>query len=211
LEGEDEIELAGVAGVAEEIAKWGGGEFGEVEVSEEVETVVEGDDDSIAATGETDAVVDGAVGGAGGVGSAVDVDEDGSLAMVVDAGSPDVEAKAVFRVDGVRLVERSEGGAAFAVVNGLWSLRAVGEGVTDACPGGWRCGRGEASGGGVRAVGDAFEVVDALIGDAANLAEGRSDDGIADRPGAEVLWQEICGAEDGGVAEELATVHFCCH
>jgi hypothetical protein len=208
LEGEDEIELTDVAGVAEEITEGGRGEFGEIEVAEEVETVVEGDDDGVAAAGETEAVVDGAVGGAGGVGTAVYVDEDGTLAIVVDAGCPDVEVEAIFRVDGTRLVERSEGGAAFAVVNGLWSLRAVGEGVTDACPGGWRCGRAEASDGGIGAVGDPFEGFDALIGDAANLAEGRSDDGIADRPGAEVLWQEICGAEDGGVAKELATVHL---
>ena len=51
LEGEDEIELAGVSGVAEEIAERGRSELGEVEVAEEVETVVEGDDDGVAATG----------------------------------------------------------------------------------------------------------------------------------------------------------------
>jgi hypothetical protein len=108
VKGEDEIELTDVAGVAEEIAERGGGEFGEVQVAEEVEAMVEGDDDGVAATGETEAFVDGAVGGAGGVGSAVDVDEDGTLAIVVDAGGPEVEVEAVFGVDWVGLVERGE-------------------------------------------------------------------------------------------------------
>ena len=125
--------------------------------------MVESDDDGVAATGETEAVVDGAVGGAGGVGSAVDVDEDGALALVVDAGCPDVDVEAVFGVDGMRLFERSEGGAAFAIVNWLRRLRAKRESVSDAGPWLGRCGRREASGGGVGTVGDAFEDVDALI------------------------------------------------
>jgi len=129
--------------------------------------VVEGDDYRVAATGETDTVVDGAIGGAGGVGSAVDVDEDRTLAIVVDAGCPDVEVKAVFGVDGVRLVEWSEGGAAFAIVNWLRRLRAKGESVADTGPWLGRSGGGEASGRGVGAVGDALEDEDALIGEAA--------------------------------------------
>ncbi len=39
--------------------------------------MIEGDDYSVATAGEADAVVDGAIGGAGGVGSSMDVDEDG--------------------------------------------------------------------------------------------------------------------------------------
>jgi hypothetical protein len=125
----------------------------------------------------------------------VDVDEDRTLAIVVDAGCPDVEVKAVFGVERVRLVERSEGGAAFAVVDGLRGLWAERVSVTNACPRGWRCGRGEASGRGVGTVGDAFEDVDVLIEDAANFAEGCCGDGDADRTGAEVFREEIGDAE----------------
>jgi hypothetical protein len=82
LEGEYEIELADVAGVAEEIVGRGRGELREVEVAEEVEAVVESDDNDIATVGEADAIVDGTIGGAGGIGSAVDVDEYGALALV---------------------------------------------------------------------------------------------------------------------------------
>ena len=138
----------------------------------------------------------------------MDVDEDGTLALVVDAGCPEVEVKAVFGVDGVRLVEWSEGGAAFAVVNWLRGLWAEEESVADAGPWLGRYGRGEASGGGVAAVGDAFEDVDVLIEDAANLSGGRGDDGDGDRPGAEISWKEIGSAEEGGVSKELTTVHL---
>lgn len=131
--------------------------------------MVESDDDDIAAAGEADAIVDGAVGGAGGVGSAVDVDEDGALALVEGRG-PDVEMKTVFGVDGAGFVERGEGGAALARVDGLKGLRAEGEAVADSGPWLWRGRRSEASGGGVGAVGDAFEDEDSLIGGAANFA-----------------------------------------
>jgi hypothetical protein len=184
LEGEDEIELADVAGVAEEIAEWSRGELGEVEVAEEVEAVVEGDDYGVAAAGETEAIVDGAVGGAGGVGSAVNVDEYGTFAVVVDAGGPDVEVEAVLGVRGVRLVERSEGGAAFAVVDGLRSLRAEAENFTHAGPWFGGFGGSEASCGGVGTVRDAFENVDALIDEAENLSGIRGDNGCSDRTGA---------------------------
>ena len=77
LEGEDEVELAGVAGVFK-----AGCEVGEVEVAEGVEAVVDGDDDDVAAAGEAGSVVELGVDGAVGVRAAVDVDHDWSFLFV---------------------------------------------------------------------------------------------------------------------------------
>jgi hypothetical protein len=46
--------------------------------------MVEGDDYDVSALDEVDAVVDRSVAAAGGVGSAVDVDEDGTLSTVAE-------------------------------------------------------------------------------------------------------------------------------
>jgi len=67
--------------------------------------VVEGDDYDVSAFDEADSVVDGAVAATAGVGSAVDVDEDGTALAVAEAGGPDVEVEAVFAVDGALFVE----------------------------------------------------------------------------------------------------------
>ena len=59
-----------------------------------------------------------------------------------------------------------------AGVDGLRGLRAEGEGVADAGPGRGLCGGHEPAPGGVGAVGDAFEDVDAVLDEAADLAGG---------------------------------------
>ena len=84
-------------------------EGSEGEVAEEIQAVVEGDDYDVSAPDEVDPVVDRAVAAAGGVGSAVDVDEDGTLSAVAESGCPDVEVEAVLAVDGVFFVEGREG------------------------------------------------------------------------------------------------------
>ena len=106
----------------------------EIEVAEEIEAVVEGDDDDVSAFGEADAIVDRTVAAAGGVGPAVDVDEDRTVFAVAEAGSPDVEVEAVLAVDGVCFVEGREGGAALAGMDGLRSLGTEGQSVADSLP-----------------------------------------------------------------------------
>ena len=101
LEGEDKIELAGVAAVGEVASA----DIGEVEVAEEIEAMVESDDYDVSALDEVDAVVDRAVAAAGGVGSAVDVDEDGTLSTIAEGWGPNVEVQAVFAVEGIFFVE----------------------------------------------------------------------------------------------------------
>ena len=67
--------------------------------------MVEGDDYDVSAFGEADAIVYRAVAAAGGVGSAVDVDQDRTVFAVTEAGGPDIEVEAVLAVDGGWFVE----------------------------------------------------------------------------------------------------------
>jgi hypothetical protein len=133
FERKDEIELSCVAGVAKKVAQGRRGEFREVKVAEQIEAMVESDDDRISTTGEPNAIVDRPIGGAGGVGSAVDVDQNRAFA-VIEGRSPDVEVEAVFAVDRVGFVERSEGGATLPHVNRLRGLGTEGETIADTCP-----------------------------------------------------------------------------
>ena len=71
-----------------------------MQVAEEVESVVERDDDAVAAGGESCAVGERACAGAGRVAAAMDVDEDGSLCAGPMFGRPDIQDEAVF---GLRL------------------------------------------------------------------------------------------------------------
>jgi hypothetical protein len=208
LECEYEVDLADVAGVAEEIVGRGRAKLGEVEVAEEVEAVVESDDDYVSAAGQTDAIVDGTIGGAGGVGSAVDVDEDWALA-IVESGCPEIEMETVFGVDGIGFIERGEGGAALPGMDGLRGLRAEGHAVADTGP---RLGRdwwSEASGGRVGAVRNAFEDEDSLSGGTADFACGGGGDG---RRGlrVELRGEEGACGKEGGALEEVAPVHGFC-
>ena len=67
--------------------------------------MVECNDYDVSALDEVDAIVDRAVATAGGVGSAVDVDEDGTLFAVAEGRGPNIEVQAVFAVDGIFFVE----------------------------------------------------------------------------------------------------------
>jgi hypothetical protein len=205
FEGQHEIELACVAGVAEEIEEGRRGEFREVKVAEEVETVVESDDDSISAAGEANAVINRAIGGAGGVGSAVNVDQNRAF-PVIEGGSPDVEMEAVFAVDRAGLVERSKGGATLPGVNRLRCLRTEGETIANACP---RLRSDRWSEPRARSVGpirNSFEDENVLIDEPSHLA------GVCgcDRrcgPGEKSFGKDGSGGEEGGGLEQAASIH----
>ena len=134
--------------------------------------MVEGDDYDVSAPDEVDPVVDRSVAAAGGVGSTVDVDEDGTLSAVAESRCPDVEVKAVLAVDGVFFVEGREGRATAPGVDGLWGLRAEGDGVADSLPWLGFDRRLEAGFGGVFAVWDAFEDFNAVVDEASDFAGG---------------------------------------
>jgi len=94
LEGEDEVELADVSGcgiLGREIAK--------VEIAEGVEPVVDCDDNDIAAMDQPRAVIEVARDSSIVVGSAVEVDEDGTAGVVAQACCPDIEVQTIFALD----------------------------------------------------------------------------------------------------------------
>jgi hypothetical protein len=110
----------------------------------------------------------------------VEPDHDGALLVVVDSGSPDVEAEAVLA--GSAIVPGEHLGFFVvlpAVAVGLRAAAAVVHGATEAGP---RFGflrrheTGRAAG--VVAVGNAFEGDDTVADIAANLAQIRFDDGL---------------------------------
>ena len=92
LEGQDQIELADIAGIDE----IGRAELGEVEVSKRVQAMIDGDDDDVALAGETLAVGFDFVAGAARIGAAVEPHHDRALAVVAEARGPDIEVQAVF-------------------------------------------------------------------------------------------------------------------
>ena len=108
FEGKHEIELSDITAVRKGIGERGTGKACEVEIAEEVEPVVQRDNDNIAAMDEVDAVIDRPVAAARGVGPAVNVDHDGTLAVVVQSCSPDIEMKAVLAVDGLYFIEQEK-------------------------------------------------------------------------------------------------------
>jgi hypothetical protein len=191
LESKDEIELPCVAGVPEEIMDHLRREVGEVEIAEEIEPMIQCDHDDVAAASETDAVVDRTVGGAGRVGSAVNIDQDGPL-VTVESRSPEVQVEAILGVDWVGFVEWSEGRAALASVEGLRGLWAEGEAIADARPR-WGPNRWSETGrGSIGSVGNALENENLLVGEAANFARGR----VCNRRGLRVdlmSEQRACG------------------
>jgi hypothetical protein len=205
LEGEHEIELACVAGVAKKVAKGRRREFREVKVAEEVEAVVESDDDRITTTGEANPVVDRAIGGAGRISPAVDVDQNGAF-PVIESGSPDVEVETVFTVDRVGFVERSEGGATLPHVNRLRGLGTEGETIADTCPG-LRSDRwGEPGARSVGTIRNSFEDENVLIDGSSHPA------GVCGRdrrcgPGEKSFGNDGSSGEKGGGLEQAASVH----
>jgi hypothetical protein len=72
-------------------------------------------------------------------------------------------------------------------MDGLWGLRAEGDGVADSLPWLGFDGRLEAGFGGVFAVWDAFEDFDAVVGEASDFAGGYGGDGgdFGDRMGCD--------------------------
>src|SRR5262249_12891400 len=92
LERENQVELTYVSGIPEV----GAAELRQVEISENIQTVVHTDHHHIAALAETNPVRAGRISGAGRVTAAMEPDHDWTLATVLKTGSPDAQVQTVF-------------------------------------------------------------------------------------------------------------------
>ena len=146
-QGVDQVQLADVTGVAQAFVA----ALAEIQVAERVEPVVDGDHDDIAAAAQVHAVVEGVRTGAVVVAAAVDVEQDGTLAAVAQGRRIDVEEQAVL-ADGLSVGIAALGGRG-----------AETGGIARAGPGGFTHRSLEPPAGGVAAVGDTTEHVDAAF------------------------------------------------
>lgn len=92
LQGEDQIQLPGIAGVVGAA----GPNHGQGQIPEGVEAVVQGDDDRVAEAGEARAVCQGIAAVAVRVGAAMDVNKDRPVCLCIQAWRPDIQEQAVF-------------------------------------------------------------------------------------------------------------------
>jgi hypothetical protein len=184
------VELACVSGLGVL-----GREVAEVEIAEGVEAVVDGDDHDIAAMHEAGSVVEVAVDGSVVVGAAVKIDKDGALAVVAQAGGPDVEVETIFALRAQ--FAGNAGGESRVGARGTQLRSHVGEegAVEYIAPGRGRGGGFEARHCCVGTVGDGLEDIDAVEESATDFSGGGGGERSTLRPGGSFAEGQGCGGQ----------------